>query len=350
MPLDIRPLTPDDLPDLSRFLTTGFRTPTDAVFAAPDVLRWKYFDPLGPDGEGVIRSEVACDEETGQIIGHVGICPVRFRGPGLPAEGISAMHGIDWLASEAGQGVGAKLLWHSHKRFEAAYLVVATDQARAVTGRCGYEVVRKVPVYRNILRARYRLQLPGLSPAARLVRTATDLGRRLARPPRRPRKAVELRPVEAFGEEVRPIVTAHESRAVFTSRHPELLNHLLRYPRGGVSGWHLIVDGCVRGFAVLSVVPREGEIREGRIVDVMIDADDPDLLHASIVGLTEELKRQGADVAIGLGSLPATARALEDSGYAPAYWFEFTLRDRKNQISIRSSFYVTPVEADFAYT
>jgi hypothetical protein len=161
---------------------------------------------------------------------------------------------------------------------------------------------------------------------------------------------VELRSVDAFGDEVRPIVTAHESRAVFTSRDPGLLNHLLRFPRGGISGWRLVVDGTVRGFAVLGLVAREGTVLEGRIIEALLDADDPDLWHASIHGLTEELKRQGADVAIGLGSTPLTASALEASGYAPAYRFEFTVRDRGNRLPPGSSFHLTPIEADFAYT
>ena len=42
MTRDIRPLTPDDIPELSRFLTAGFAAPPDADFAAPEVLRWKY--------------------------------------------------------------------------------------------------------------------------------------------------------------------------------------------------------------------------------------------------------------------------------------------------------------------
>ena len=31
---DVRPLTPDDLPELGRFLTRGFHAPADAPFAA----------------------------------------------------------------------------------------------------------------------------------------------------------------------------------------------------------------------------------------------------------------------------------------------------------------------------
>ena len=73
-------------------------------------------------------------------------------------------------------------------------------------------------------------------------------------------------------------------------------------------------------------------------------------IDAAIAEAFTETGAGGADLAIGLGSTTATARALEDAGYAPAYWFEFTLRDRKNRISPASNFHLTPVEADFAYT
>ncbi len=42
MACDIHPLTLDDLPELSQFLTAGFHTSPDADFAAVDILRWKY--------------------------------------------------------------------------------------------------------------------------------------------------------------------------------------------------------------------------------------------------------------------------------------------------------------------
>ena len=45
MAREIRPLTADDIPELSRFLTTGFHTSPEADYAAPDVLRWKYLEP-----------------------------------------------------------------------------------------------------------------------------------------------------------------------------------------------------------------------------------------------------------------------------------------------------------------
>ena len=49
MPPEIRASTPDDLPDLGRFLLDGFHAPEDSAFASAEVLRWKYFEPMGGD-------------------------------------------------------------------------------------------------------------------------------------------------------------------------------------------------------------------------------------------------------------------------------------------------------------
>ena len=103
MTRDIRPLAPDDLPELSRFLTAGFHAPPDADFAAPEVLRWKY---LGPDAGGdatdsaPARSYIARDE-SGRIVGHLGLCRTAFEGQALAAAGgrVPTIHIIDWLGS-----------------------------------------------------------------------------------------------------------------------------------------------------------------------------------------------------------------------------------------------------------
>src|SRR4051812_5764290 len=108
---EIRPLRPDDLPELSRFLTDGFHAPGDAEFAAVDVLGWKYLDPIG--GGDAPRSFVA--SAGGEIVGHVGVCRTVFEGLGLPPGGVTTLHMIDWLGSRAHRSVGSALMQHAHR-------------------------------------------------------------------------------------------------------------------------------------------------------------------------------------------------------------------------------------------
>ena len=128
MTRNIRPLTLDDLPELSRFLTAGFHAPPDADFAAPEVLCWKYLEPLRPKvlekvdegvgGQIVVntangpRSYIARGGEAGSIIGHVGICRTAFEGKDVAGTGGKAltMHIIDWLGSPDHRSVGISLV------------------------------------------------------------------------------------------------------------------------------------------------------------------------------------------------------------------------------------------------
>lgn len=346
---DLRPLTPDDLPALSRFLTEGFHAPAGAAFAAPDVLRWKYFDPRGEDAGDAPRSYLAFAEGTGRVVGHLGVCPGRFRGPGLPAEGVSTAHMIDWLSSEAGKGVGATLMRRMHRSSETQYGFGASAAARAVMGRSGYGLVATVPVYRKVLRAGYRLKDPGRGPVGRLLRVARDAAT-FARPARRPEAEIELRQVASFGPEVEPVLAAYQARAVFTSRGPGLLNHALRYPRGGFTGWHVLRDGALRGLAVLSVVAGDGGARVGRVVECLLDDPDGRAWQAACLGLAGVLRRQGAGVAVGFASTEWSARALGAAGFAPSYALEFRLRDRPGRLPRDRPFHLTPLEADYAYT
>jgi hypothetical protein len=347
MPHDIRPTAPEDLPELSRFLTDGFHAPADAPFAAEDVLHWKIFDGRGEDEGTLPRSYVAREEATGRIVGHVGVCPSRFRGPGLPDRGLATMHMIDWLAGTSGAGVGASLMRRAHRATDVQFGFGGSAAGRGVIDRGGYGLAARVPIFRRVLRPGYRLRPtpPGL------FRAAKDAVGVLIRPPRRARIQVDLQPVEAFGAEVEAVLSEYADRAVFTSRGPDLLNHFLHYPRGGITGWLLDYKGVIRGFAVLAVLRGADGVTTGKLVELLLDdPDDAPLWHASALRLTDELKRRRADVALGFASTAWATSALRASGYASRSSLEFRLRDRGKLIPPGTVFHLTPLEADYAYT
>ncbi len=345
---DVRPTTLDDLPELSRFLASGFHAPSDAPFAASDVLRWKYFDPRGDDAGDAPRSYVARAADTGAIVGHVGVCNGRFHGGGLPAAGVSTVHMIDWLAS----GAGASLMRRAHQGTDVQYGFGGSAAGRGVIDRGGYGLVAQVPVVRRVLQPAYRLKDVSQGFLGRTLRGAKDVAGLIRRPPSRPAQPVEPRAVERFEAEIEPLLARYEPRAVFTTRRPDFLNYMLRYPRGGVSGWHLWRDNALRGFALLSFVPRAADsAREGRIVECLLDdPDDADLWLASAVALTAELKRQGADFALAFTSTDWSARAFASAGFGPSHALEFRLRDRAGRLPRGVPFHLSPLEADYAYT
>ncbi len=339
MDFEIRPTRPDELPELSRFLTEGFHAPPEAEFAAPDVLRWKYFDPRGA-GDAP-RSYVAVEE--GRIIGHIGVTTGSFLGSAIPSGEVTTLHMTDWLSSRPGASIGAGLMLRSHRGFRTQYGLGGSVSARRFSGRSGYELLGTVPVFRRVLRPGHQLR------AGRVARWARDLVRATMNRPRAPRARVELRPVGEFGPEIAPILERYKDRAVFTNRRPELLNHFLRYPRGGISGWLLARDGQVVGFGLLGVV-RGRDACLGKVVDCVLADTDPALWHASLDALTRELKRRGADVAEGFGSTEWTALALRSAGYSESYRLELHLRDKHHAVPAGAVYHLTPIEADYAYT
>lgn len=347
---EIHPLVESDLPELGAFLTEGFHTPPDAAFAAEDVLRWKYLDPRGTDAGQAPRSYLARDPSTRRIVAHVGICPARFRGGGLPAEGISTLHMIDWLASEEGRGAGGLLMRRAQRASETQYGFGGSAAGRGVIDRGGYHLIAEVPVFQRVLRPSFRLRDPSHGAIGRGLRAAKDVVRSFTKPSRRSREQVDVRRVDEFGDEISPILRAYEQRATFTTRQPDLLNSFLNYPRGGLSGWQLLNEGKLIGFAVLSTVPGAVGVKVGKVVDCVLEGEQDEAWHAAFLALTRELKAQGADYALAFAANPWTVQALEASGFTKIHHLEFRLRDRGKKILPGTIYHLTPLEADYAYT
>jgi hypothetical protein len=354
MTREIRPLTPDDIPELSRFLTAGFQAPPDADYAAPEVLRWKYLESPGSGaGPTAPRSYVARDE-AGRIIGHLGLCRTTFEGQSLAAgEGcVPTIHIIDWLGSPEHRAVGMSLMRTAHQGVATQFGLGVSQAALVVGERAGYELRSLVPVSTRVLRAGYWLRVGGLNPAQRGLRLARDTASRWARPPAAPRAMITVRRVSAFGPEIIPIVEQMKQHVILTSRDPARLNDMLRFPRQAMSGWHLIDDtGRLRGLAVLNVIPKDqGRTRTGKIVDCLLDDIDVVPWHAAVTALTRELSRQGADLAQAYASTPWAAEALRRSGYTARFSVKFHIRDRQGIIPRDATFHLTPLEGDYAYT
>jgi hypothetical protein len=373
---NIRPVTLDDLPDLSRFLTVGFHAPPQADFIAPEVLRWKYLEPLdlisaasaGAGGgdqhdsafepeSGINahapRSYIARDE-AGRIIGHLGLCRTAFEGQAITSDGgrVATIHIIDWLGSPEHRSVGMSLMRLAHQGVATQFGLGVSQSALAVGERAGYELRSLVPVYNRVLRAGYWRRTGGSGLVKRSLRLARDAMSQVTHIPSVPRVSISLQRVSAFGPEIMPIVAKTKVHTILTHRDPARLNAFLRFPRQQMSGWHLIDDsGRLRGLAVLNLVPQDqGRTHTGKVVDCVVDEIEVALWHAVIMVLTRELARQGADLAQVYASTPWTAEALRRSGYTSRFAVKFHLRDRLGLIPHDARFHLTPLEGDYAYT
>ncbi len=218
--------------------------------------------------------------------------------------------------------------------------------------RAGYELRSLVPACTRVLRTGYWLRTSGLGPWQRGPRLARDLANRWIRPPAAPIATIAIQRVSAFGLEIMPIVEQAKAHVVFTRRDPDRLNAFLRFPRQAMSGWHLLdATGRLRGFAVLNLIPKDqGRTLTGKFVNCLLDDVDPASWHAAVTALTDELARQGADIALAYASTPWMVEAMRRSGYTSRYSVKFHIRDRQGLIPRDAAFYLTPLEGDYAYT
>jgi hypothetical protein len=367
---DIRSLTADDLPELSQFLIKGFQKAPGADFAAPEVLRWKYLErpepSIGVPLEGDNRNPSRADpdptlplsylarNESGRIVGHLGVCRTHFEGHGIadPGERVATMNIIDWLGSPEHRSIGTSLLRRLHTGGQTQFALGATPLAVAVGERSGYESRELVPVYNRVLKAGYWLRTADAGPLRRWLWLGRDLIGRLTRLPARPRSSVALEPVVTFGPEIEGAVARTKTYAILTDRSPARLNTFLRFPRQTFSGWHLRDrSGRLRGFAILNLVPHDqGRTCTGKIVDCLLDEVDESLWQAAILALTRELARQGADIAQCYASTPWMVKSLSNSGFISRFGVKFLLRDPREQLPRGATFHLTALEGDYAYT
>jgi hypothetical protein len=356
MAREIRPLTLDDLPDLSRFLTAGFQAPPNSDFAAPDVLHWKYLetDPESVEPSRALPRSYLARDDSGAIIGHLGLCRTAFLGQALGASvgPISTIHIIDWLGSPQHRAVGTSLMRKAHEGVQTQFGLGVSPSALVVGERIGYELRSLVPVYVRVLRPGYWLRTQEVSRAGRVPRLARDLARTwFTRPSSAPLR-LTLSRVATFGSEIEPIVAKAQRHAIMTTRDAPRLNAMLGFPRQQMTGWHLFGDdGGLVGLAVLNVIPKDsGRTRTGKIVDCLLAEPVPALWQAAARALTSELANQGADLALAYASTPWAAEGLSQSGFQSRFSVKFHIRDRSGIIPREAIFHLTPLEGDYAYT
>jgi hypothetical protein len=379
MARDIRPLSPEDLPELSQFLAAGFQVRPDTDSTTPAVLRWKY---IGAQGLGSSAGRARDDRPpasqrlqeqqsnsglhgdaplsyvarnaSGRIVGHLGLCRTYFRGQGIAVSSgrVATMHIIDWLGSPEERSIGLSLMRLSHQEVETQFGLGVSPSALAVGERAGYQLRGLVPVYNRVLRVGYWLHKVNPGPVERVLRMTRDLGGYLIPLAHKPRIVLTLERVSTFGSELSEIVAIAERHAILTERNPMRLNKFLRFPRQEFSGWYLRDEtGRLRGFALLNVLRHdEGRTCTGKIVDCLLDQVDAPLWHAAVLVLTRELAREGADVAQCYGSTPWLSTALATCGFVSRFGAKFHIRDPQGLIPCGATFHLTALEGDYAYT
>ena len=346
MDLDVRPIEESEIQSVCELLSTKFGTTSNTQRVKADVLQWKCFDQLG--AVAIPRGFVATQD--GQIVAYVGLCPVQFVGGGLTQE-ISVGHGIDWYSSQEVVSAGFLVGKTSDESTDVSIAIGGTDLAVKIRKKLK-KIWRFLPPVANFhrsLRPTYHMRPPRLAPAWKcLAKALRDYGRNIYFRRQRPSVSMQLQQVDSFGEEVFRIVLSCQMPEIHINRTPDLLNHFLRYPRKNITGWHIMHNGVVRGFALLSIV-QKGHVQTGKIVDCCLDSLDQSLWQAALYVLTEQLHQLSADIAICHGTIPLVERALRANGFICNEILPFAIRDPHKLIPENASFYLTHLIADHAY-
>jgi hypothetical protein len=345
MEYQLEPLRPEWLPQLSQFLRAGFRVPDTAAFADVEVLRWKYFDLYGP--ARYPRSLVVRDND--QIIAHMGVCPSSFVRAASSVSPVTSLSGMDWLTTVRNPPVGAMLLLETLQFTDVSTTLGCTPEAARVIRGAGSRIVTRVPLYQKVLRVRPRVFLHRRRPLwKRLALLAMNLSNSIGGLWRHTPQPAELRRVDVFDDRVSALLNSWRTRFWHSERSPDLLNHYLRFPKKSISGWWIVHENEVCGFALLSHVEQDN-LRVGKIVDCIVDPVRTGLWTAAISALSGELRRQGCDLAMCYGSTSWMATALSANGYFRRSKTPFYLRDPRHRISLDCPIHLTHLEADGAY-
>jgi hypothetical protein len=343
--IQIAPLRRADIPELSQFLSRGFRVPATSSFFSHEVLLWKYFDGVsGPSADSTC-SLVA--RSAGKIIGHIGMCPRQFVVPGDGGTSVSTMHAVDWLGSDAHPGAGALLMLRAFATSKTQYAVGASRQAESLFPRLGFEQESELASFRKVLAPTHRLRALGQDFFRNCAIGVWDIATVWrARTPPVP-QTVELRSVTTFTEEIDSLLRQSPLRLVTCQRDHRLLNYMLRYPLSGFSGWTIHTSGRLIGFAVLKIAP-QGRLKLGRIVDCWLDTEDPSCWQSAVASLIDRLRSLSADDIQCFATTPSLRAALCRNGFAKWRQRKTYVRDKEQTLPRNLPFGFSMLDADHA--
>lgn len=349
--MQITPLRRDDIPELSRFLISGFGVPATSSFFSQEVLSWKYFDGATHiDGRGGDSGDSACSliaRSAGRIIAHLGICFRQFVVAGDGATPVSTLHAIDWLGSTAHPGSGSMLMLEAFKTSQTQFAVGGSAQSQALFPRLGFEQKARVASFRRVISPFHRLRTTGQG-LFRKWAGATKDAASVWRARRQPvQQMVELRPVPAFTDEIDGLLRQSSLRIVTCQRHHRLLNYLLRYPLSGFSGWTIHTSGRMIGFALLKVTPH-GRIQLGKIVDCWLDTEDPSCWQSAVAALIDRLRTLFADEVKCYATHSILHAALLRNGFSKSGESNVCVRDKQQLLPRDLPFALSGFEADGA--
>jgi hypothetical protein len=323
-----------DLDDVAAFLITGFNSPPDAVFARPEVLRWKYFEP-GPEWNSS-RSYVLRQEN--RIKAHCGVWPMNlnFRG-----ERIDCICFLDWLSEKDLPGAGVMLKKKLMRFAETSVVVGGSADTRAVVPLIGFQHLGNVTTFARVVRPwkqfRTRPREALGRGAARLLRNAAWSRTAGAIAP-----MWSIKRVKTFDELPEKI---NEGNYPAPLRDSKYLNYWLDTPAVDMAGFVILFQNEYHGYFLLSKVSGQARIADIRLLSNNVaDWSAAYLLAASAAAEDPEICET-----VTTASTPLAREALVDSGFRDRGSVPLFLADRKKRLEGAPPIFLNMIDGDGAY-
>jgi len=289
-----RPTTAADAPAIRELFAAAALHPNIDVQA----LNWKYWQPRA-DWPGP-RSFILTDD--GVPVAHGAIVPTWCASP---AQRVSMIHVIDWVARPGAIGAGVALMKHIGQQSQALLAVGGSADTAQILPLIGFRDMGAVTGY---VRALFPLRL--------LRESASQRGRLVGRFVRSLMWTLgasttgsadwAVRRLEATDLEAIAAALPTPARGIAVlERNPALLRHALECPIASMALYAMEKSGRARGYFLLASAP--GQVR---IADCWMDSDELDDWRAMVVCAVKQARRDGqaAEVVIW-----ANDRLLEEA-------------------------------------
>jgi hypothetical protein len=324
-----------DLDDVAAFLTNGFNSPPDAVFARPEVLQWKYFEP-GPQWQSS-RSYVLRQGDT--IKAHCGVWPMNLRFGG---DTVSCICFLDWLSEKDLPGAGVLLKRKLMRLADTSVVVGGSADTRAVVPRIGFQHVADVTTFARVVRPwqqfRTRPREAIGRSAARLLRNAA-WSRQAEGSIDREWSINRVATFEELPEEI------HDSGYPTPWREASYLNYWLNTPAVDIAGFVILRQNKFYGYFLLSEVGGQARIADIRLLsDNAADWANAYRLAASIAAEDPEICET-----VTIASTPLARQALLEAGFRDRGGVPLFLCDQKKRLAGAPPIFLNMIDGDGAY-
>jgi len=258
MPFEFVKLEASEQPALREFLVNSSDEGATVTSFRSEVLTWKYFSrhPAWPG----FRSFAL--KESGRIVAHGGIWPVRMQAQGTELRAIQL---IDWVASRSAVGAGVYLLRKIAGLADLLINVGGSQDTLSVLPKLGYKRCGELQQYARVVRPWLHFRTTPQKNWKVPMKLLRNLTRTLATNAPVP-EGWTAEKVTAFPDALEPEINGKVCDSTMSLRTVAELNHLLTCPAAKFSGYLVREKEQLRGFFLLAAIGHQARIVDVRLI------------------------------------------------------------------------------------